>query len=107
MLVYTRIPSVVQLLNDYFNGKELNKSINANEAIGYSAAVQESILVGRSDKKTGNVLLLEAVPLTLGIDTAGGVMMALILRNTIVPAKKLQVFSMYADNHPRVLFEGF
>ena len=102
----TPIPNVVQLLSAYFNGKERNKSIDANEAIGYSAAVQESILAGRSDNKTGNVILLEVVPLTLGIDTAGGVMTALILRNGIVPTK-LQVFSMYADNHPRVLFEEF
>ena len=89
----SRIPKVQQLLQDFFNGKELNKSINPDEAVAYGAAVQAAILTGTGGKATEEVLLLDVAPLTLGIETAGGVMTALIPRNSTIPAKKSQVFS--------------
>ena len=105
----TRIPKVQTLIKDYFNGKEPNKGINPDEAVAYGAAVQGGILGGEYSDQTGDLILIDVTPLTLGIETVGGVMTKIIPKETVIPCKKSQVFTTYQDNQTTVtihIFEG-
>jgi len=105
----SRIPRVKEMLSNFFNGKKLNESVNPDEAVAYGAAVQAAILTGQTDAKLDGIVLVDVTPLTLGLETIGGIMTPIIEKNSSIPCKKSKIFSTYADNQPSVtiqIFEG-